>query len=157
MKFVQKIFATFLVLGILGVMGSFALYFTARHSVPFTKDAMYGEPADSFARMIQDQVKSKSWTYVGAIKWSIFNREYLWDLQRGLVRLKWEKNRILFDVKRQREVVYIDNKKIEGDPAKKMIDEAYTTWQRDLFILDPMHTFFNQGVIRYLVHAGQKK
>ena len=83
--------------------------------IPFTKDAVSGESADSFARMVQSQVKSKSWTYIGAIKWSIFNREYLWDLQRGLVRLKWEKGRVLFDVKRQREVAYLEKKKLEGD------------------------------------------
>ena len=156
MKFVQKIFATFLVLGVLASMGSFVLYFAARHDVPYTQEATAGDAADSFARMVQDQVKSKSWTYVGAIKWSIFNRDYLWDLQRGLVRVKWAEDRVLFDVDRKREVAYSNKKKLNGKESKQLVDQAYQTWKKDLFILDPTHTLFNKGVVRYLIHAGEQ-
>ena len=117
-----------------------------------------GDQADSFARMIQSAVNRQAWANTGVINWSIFQRQYLWDLRRGLVRVKTPEYIVYFSVSRKYQAATtLKGKQITGSFGDQIIEEGYRHWLRDRFILEPTQSFFDQGARRYLVEKDTKQ
>jgi hypothetical protein len=152
MRYIVKFIKVLLGVTLLSLLGAVVYFFTLRASLPTKGDS--GEEADSFARMIQSKVQRDAWAQTGAIKWSLWGREYVWDLRRGLVRVKKDDITVLFDVGRKREVARRGSKALKGDEAAQVIKEAYEAWLRDRFILEPTQSFFDKGVKRFLLNKG---
>ena len=152
-KLILKILLSALVLCLFA--GAIVFYFFIRSPLP-TKGE-HGPKADALAQRIQRSVQRSAWTNTGAVSWSIFNRDYLWDLRRGLVRVQWDDgNKALFDIKRRRSLIYKKGKRIEGAQSDQLLDEAYQYWLQDRFLLEPTQSFFQKGVIRHLIPNGKK-
>lgn len=150
MRYVVKIIKVLFGVVLLSVLGAVGYFLVQRSSLPTKGET--GEQADSFARMIQSKVQRDAWAQTGAIKWTLWGREYLWDLRRGLVRVKIDDLTILFDITRKREVARRGNKLLKGDEAAQLIGEAHSSWLRDRFILEPTQSFFDRGVKRFLLN-----
>lgn len=116
-----------------------------------------GELADSYARMIQSAVNRDAWAQTGALSWSVFQRQYLWDLRRGLVRVKTPEYIVYFSVSRKYQAATtLKGKTIAGGLGDQIIEEGYRFWLRDRFILEPTQSFFDAGVRRFLVNKETK-
>jgi len=125
---------------------------------PQPTEGAEGEQADSYARMIQSAVNRQAWTRTGVISWSIFQRQYLWDLRRGLVRVKTPEYIVYFSVSRKYQAATtLRGKKIAGGLGDQIIEEGYRFWLRDRFILEPTQSFFDEGVRRFLVSKDTKE
>jgi hypothetical protein len=154
MRYIFKILKLFTLLIILGVAFAGLALLVMRTSLP--TEGERGKGADTYAKMIQDAVHRKDWAQTGAIRWAFFNRQYLWDLRRGLVRVKVGGDVVLFDIKREREVAKRNGQPLKGEEARRVIDEAYQAWLRDRFILEPTQSLFDEGVNRFLIDANEK-
>ena len=142
---------------LLSVVFSALYLFMMRGSVPSQYEA--GKRADDLARAIQMSVQRQAWAETGAIRWSFLDYSYLWDLQRGLVRARYDKHEVLFDVAFKRYAAKrksTEGKKgrwitLSGEDARIAAREGYENWLRDRFILEPSQSLFDDGVERYFV------
>lgn len=134
--------------------------FLMRSSLPSPARYTSGETADELARAVQAQVKRERWANTGAIRWSVLNNNYLWDLRRGLVRAQFDHYKVLFDVDLKRALAKEKIQEgpragqwvaMQGDQAGKIVRRAYDLWLRDRFILEPTQSLFDPHVERYIV------
>lgn len=143
------------------VFGGLYVFFT-RGNIPSQYES--GARADQLARELQGAVKRNAWAETGAIKWSILDFDYLWDLNRGLVRAQFAQYEVLFDVDFKRFIAREHPTpestrwvKIEGSRAEQVARLGYGFWLRDRFILEPTQSLFDEGVERYLVERSSGK
>ena len=134
--------------------------FLMRSSLPSPARYSSGKKADELARAVQAQVKRERWANTGAIRWSLLNNNYLWDLRRGLVRVQFEHYKVLFDVQVNRSLVRSQIQEgpkagrwvlLQGDEAGQVVKRAHELWMRDRFILEPTQSLFDPHVERYIV------
>jgi hypothetical protein len=150
MRYVKSLIKLLLSLFILSIIGLGLMFIIMRTSMPTSgKD---GKEADAFAKSVQNSVQRSAWARTGAIKWSMFNRQYLWDLRRGLVRVKIENNDVYFDIQRRRNIVRRGKKTLSGSNAERIASEAYAHYIKDRFILEPTQSFFDSQVRRFIVN-----
>ncbi|MBM4290330.1 MAG: hypothetical protein FJ138_01850 [Deltaproteobacteria bacterium] len=152
MRYIVKFIKVLFGVTLLSLLGAVVYFLTLRAGLPTKGDA--GEEADSFARMIQSKAQREAWAQTGAIKWTLWGREHLWDLRRGLVRVKQDDLTVLFDITRKREVARRGSKLLKGEEAAQVLTAAYESWLRDRFILEPTQSFFDKGVKRFLLNKG---
>ena len=145
---------------VLTLMVSGCYLFLMRSSLPSSNRYMSGEKADELARAVQAQVKRERWAKTGAIRWSMLDNAYLWDLRRGLVRAEFEQYKVLFSVDLKRSFVRKKPEEgpragrwtvVRGQEAEKITQNAYKLWLRDRFILEPTQSLFDPHVERYIV------
>ncbi len=73
----------------------------------------------------------------------------MWDRQRGLARVEWRGNRVLFDVNSKKGRVWSKEAELGDGPAKqKLLDAAYAYWINDSFWLNPVVKAFDDGTAR---------
>lgn len=122
--------------------------------------------ADELARSVQEKLQRERWLNTGAIRWSIFQNEYLWDLERGLVRVRFGEYQVLFHVELKRYVVKYKPVegmnagkwvKVLGSEAREITQKAYDLWLRDRFILEPSQSLFDPHVERFAVDHDSEK
>jgi len=156
MRYIFKIIKIFVAIVALCVALSGAWLVMMRGSQP--TEGAEGEAADSYARMIQSAVNRADWSRTGVINWSLFQRKYLWDLRRGLVRVKTPEYVVYFNTTRKYQLATtLKGKPIKGALGDELIDEAYSNWLRDRFILEPTQSFFDAGVRRFIVGKDTKE
>jgi hypothetical protein len=136
--------------------------FLMRSSLPSPARYMSGKKADELARAVQAKVKRERWAKTGAIRWSMLDNAYLWDLRRGLVRVQFENYKVLFDVDLNRVQVKEQPQDgpragrwtiVKGQDADKISQRAHQLWLRDRFILEPTQSLFDPDVERYIVDS----
>jgi hypothetical protein len=148
------------------VVGGCYLFFL-RASIPsaWRYQSSDAKQADKLARSIQGKLHRERWLNTGAIRWSILNNDYLWDLERGLVRARFEDYQVLFHVEMKRYAVKQKPRegmnagrwvKILGSEAREIATKAYELWLRDRFILEPSQSLFDPHVERYAVDIDSK-
>jgi hypothetical protein len=90
----------------------------------------------------------------------VADRAHLWDKQTGRYRIedktKEGKPRVtLFNVGTQQGTVYVDGKKLEGEPAAQAMKQGYGTFINDMYWLSMPWKWMDQGV--HLKYLGEKK
>lgn len=156
MRYVFKIIKVFFIILILCISLAAGGLFIMKAAQP--TEGTEGEQADYYARMIQNAVNRQGWMSTGVLSWSIFQQQYLWDLRRGLVRVKTPEYIVYFSVSRKYQLATTHKgKKIVGSLGDQIIEEAYRFWLRDRLILEPTQSFFDPGVRRFLVNKDTKE
>jgi hypothetical protein len=133
------------IVGILAV-GVVALVIGLRHSrTPVTP----GPDAEALAHEMVRAVDGEAWDRTGAVRWRVQGRGHLWDRQRGLARVEWRGNRVLFDVNSKKGRAWHDGVEVtDGGERQKLIDRAYALWINDSFWLNPVVKAFDEGTSR---------
>ena len=149
MRYLITLIKLFLLLLVLTALGLGIMFLIMRSPMP-TSGAR-GQDANLMAKSMQEAVQRSQWANTKAIKWSLLNRSYLWDLDRGLVRARLDGYEVLFDVKQKRHAVKKGKTKIDDAEAEDIALRAYNMWLLDRFILEPTQSFFDEGVKRFLI------
>lgn len=108
-----------------------------------------GNKADVLARRIMAAVDTSAWNKTRAVRWTFAgNHHHLWDRERHLVRVRWDKTEVLLHLYQKGSRVRIDGKQIEGERAEALRAKAYSYWVNDSFWLNPIAKFFDADVRR---------
>lgn len=157
----KRVFQAILIIIVLAVMVFGFFIWTIRSSFPTQGEE--SPMADKLARYIQKNLNREAWKQTGAIFWEKDEHEVLWDLERGLIRVRFHKNpnnqkyqhEAFFDFQQTKKKVFENTTELVD--VDHLYREAYALWLQDLIIIEPSHTFFLRNVRRfYIPEAGQK-
>jgi hypothetical protein len=123
-----------------------ALVIVARHPLPeFTP----GPEGDARAKQVAAWVGADAWQKIGAIKWTTDkNRHFLWDKNRGFVRVRWRKSEALYDLMKHDGRAFEAGQELDGEAKKKGLERAYAIFCNDSFWLNPLVKLFDEGTSR---------
>lgn len=111
--------------------------------------AQPGPTADALARKVQEAVNQSAWDGIEAVSWDFGGRhQLLWDRARDLIRVRWDDVEVLRPVGEARGVVTRGGTPVEGAEQAELLETAYAHFINDSFWLNPMGTFFHDGVVR---------
>lgn len=123
-----------------------ALVLATRHAPTPTTP---GPDAEALAHDMIRAVDGDAWARTGAVHWTMFGHEYLWDRNRNLARVEWGKKRVLLDVNKQSGRAWNDGAEItDGKEREAVIKRAYAFFINDMFWLNPVVKAFDDGTSR---------
>lgn len=105
------------------------------------------EAADALARRFEKAIDLTAWRNTGAVKWTFGGRRHhLWDRSRGVAQITWGPKRALVYTGRAEGVAFDGDRRLEGEAAQSLIDDAHAAWINDAFWLNPLAKLRDDGV-----------
>lgn len=124
-------------------------YFILDKKLPEGRDPA---AADALARKMLEAVNDSAWQATGAVTWTFMgSNEHLWDRERNLARVHWNKYEVLIDLNKVEGVAWVNGERVEGKRKDKLVKKAWKYWVNDSFWLNPVSKLFDEGTTRYLV------
>lgn len=147
MKWLKRLGIAALVL----VVGVVIFGFVVHEEIPRGESGPF---ADLLARKLMAKVAMDRWHATGALQWTMAGRnEHIWDKKRGFARVKWDDKEVLLRTSDRSGIAKVGGEVVED---QALLDEAYKRWVNDAFWLNPMATFFDEGVTRELIELENK-
>lgn len=117
-----------------------------------------GPFADLLARRMQGAVEMDRWNATGIVRFDFGGRfQHVWDRNRRYARIRWGETEVLMRLDDRSGIARVKGEVVEGDAAKAALEEANVRFVNDTFWLNPMATFFNEGVTREIVELEGNK
>jgi hypothetical protein len=108
-----------------------------------------GPAADALARSMREAVRIEDWERTGAVRWTFGGRHHLlWDRERDFVRVQWKDRVVLLRLADGDGQAFVDGQPVHDGERRALLDEAYALFINDAFWLNPMRTWFDDGVKR---------
>lgn len=104
--------------------------------------------ADERAREMIASVDGEAWERTGAVTWTMFGHEHLWDRERNLARVAWGGREVWIDLDNKEGVALKGGERLTDDARRKALDAAYAWWINDSFWLNPVVKAFDEGTTR---------
>ena len=125
-------------------------YFTLNKKLPV---GVKGEKAEALAQKMIQAVNKTAWDSTNIISWTYRgNHTYLWDKQRNVAQVEWDKHKALIDLNKVSGRVWENQAEIR-DPTKvtKLLKDAQKHFINDAFWFNPVVKIYDTGVERSLV------
>jgi hypothetical protein len=124
-------------------------YFLADRPLP---EGRPGPEADAMARRMMAAIDHSAWQGTGAVTWNFGGRQqHLWDRDRQLARVRFGDAEVLLDLTTREGIARRGGETVEGEEARRLLDEAWSHWCNDSFWLNPVSKVFDEGTRRSLV------
>ncbi len=108
-----------------------------------------GPFAELLAKRMMGAVKMDRWDATGMVRFDFGGRhQHVWDRKRRLSRVRWGDTEVLMRLDDRTGVVRVGGEVVEGAAKQEALDSAYKRFINDTFWLNPMATFYNEGVTR---------
>jgi hypothetical protein len=109
--------------------------------------------AEDLARSMERAANVEAWkTQTHAVAFTFAGvHHYLWDRQRGFVRVRWDDREVLLRTSDQTGTAYRGGTEVEGAEREALLREAYGYFINDSFWLNPLAKLFDDGVVRETV------
>lgn len=115
-----------LAVGILAVGARFALAKPLPEGTP-------GPEAEALADRMATAIDADGWAATGAVRWTIFGHQYLWDRERNLVRYEDGRGVVLTEGWRPMGRAFRDGEEVGGRWKDKRVAHAYASFVNDAF------------------------
>ncbi len=111
-----------------------------------------GPEAEALAQKMMTAINQPAWDSTKVCTWTFRGaNHYLWDKERNYAEIKWKNNRVLMRLDDVDGIAYVDDKKVDGDQKKKLIDKAWSNWCNDSFWFNAPSKVFDKGTERSIV------
>lgn len=146
----------FKVLGVIIILiiGFSAIYYFANDEpVPKGKK---GKEAEELANKMLDAINYTAFKNTEILEWNFRNEHfYYWEKSKNLVKVEWENNRVLLNLKdNSKSTVFLDDKEINNP---EIIQNALNFFNNDSFWLVAPYKIFDPGTERSIVtHEGKE-
>ena len=127
-------------------------YFTNNESLPQGKK---GKEADALAIKMFNAINHEAFENTEVLEWSFRNEHfYRWRKSIGLVEIKWDVNKVLYDTKTPNtSTVFVNDKKVNNP---ELLKKAIAFFNNDSFWLVAPYKIFDSGTERSIVkHDGK--
>ncbi len=124
--------------------------------VALNKPRPVGTPspeADALARRVEEAVRADRWRATGAVRWTFFGHEHLWDKERGFIQVQAGSLRVLLRTADQTGVAFRDGQALRGEELRDALDKAWGFFCNDSFWLNPAVKLFDEGTTRSIVEV----
>ena len=135
---------------LIAAVGSY--YFTNNESLPQGKK---GKEADALAIKMFNAINHEAFENTEVLEWSFRNEHfYRWRKSIGLVEIKWDVNKVLYDTKTPNtSTVFVNDKKVNNP---ELLKKAIAFFNNDSFWLVAPYKIFDSGTERSIVkHDGK--
>ena len=135
---------------LIAAVGSY--YFTNNESLPQGKK---GKEADALAIKMFNAINHEAFENTEVLEWSFRNEHfYRWRKSIGLVEIKWDVNKVLYDTKTPNtSTVFVNDKKVNNP---ELLKKAIAFFNNDSFWLVTPYKIFDSGTERSIVkHDGK--
>ncbi len=112
-----------------------------------------GADAEALADRILLAVNTEAWGRTGAVRWTMFGKEHLWDRQRELFRLRDGTDEVVVNLKSGG--VRRWKSGVETRRLGRIGANAYATFINDAWWLNPVVKIRDEGVVRREVGPGE--
>lgn len=129
----------------LAAAGSLGVYLLVHEPRPIGEP---GPEAEARATRMLAAVRGEAWDATGAVQWTFFGHEHLWDRERNLARVRWEGKEVWIDLHTREGVALRNGVRLEGQARRDALDGAYAWWINDSFWLNPVVKAFDEGTTR---------
>ncbi|MDP5093390.1 MAG: hypothetical protein NWQ17_08760 [Polaribacter sp.] len=148
----KKLF-TFIGVILLLLIAAVAIYYFANNeSLPEGKK---GKEADALAIKMFNAINHEAFENTEVLEWSFRNEHfYRWRKSIGLVEIKWDENKVLFDTKTpNNSTLFVNDKKVNNP---ELLKKAIDFFNNDSFWLIAPYKIFDSGTQRSIVkHEGK--
>jgi hypothetical protein len=111
-----------------------------------------GALAEALAARVEAALDIPAWRKIPAVGFTRGERRHLWDRSRGLDRLTYgegaEAVEVLLDLGTRRGVALRGGRRVGGEEAAELLEDAYKRWVGDSFWLNPLAKLREPGVSR---------
>ena len=149
----MKKFFKFIGVIILLLIAALAIYyFTNNEPIPEGKK---GKEADALAIKMFNAINYEAFEKTEVLEWSFRNEHfYRWRKSIGVVEIKWDENKVLFDTKTPNtSTVFVNDKKVNNP---ELLKKAIDFFNNDSFWLIAPYKIFDSGTERSIVkHEGK--
>jgi len=128
--------------------GSIGIYLFVHEPRP---QGVSGPEAEARATKMVASVNGEAWEKTGAVQWTFFGHEHLWDRERNFARVKWDGKEVWIDLHNKEGVALKHGVRLEGAARRSALDGAYAWWVNDSFWLNPVVKAFDEGTTRSTV------
>jgi hypothetical protein len=107
--------------------------------------------ADALARRVERAIAADAWARTGAVRFTFAGRHaWLWDRERGRVRLRSGDTEVLMHTGDRRGVAFEDGQPLSGEDLEKALASTWSAFCNDTFWLNPLVKLFDDGTRRSL-------
>jgi hypothetical protein len=109
--------------------------------------------ADTLAKEMLNALNKEAFDTLKYLQFDFAGRHsYLWHKPSNTAIIKWEENKVIMQLDSQKSAVYISEKQVDGDEAKKLSDAAWSYWCNDSFWMLAPFKAFDAGTERSIVN-----